>query len=206
MAKAPKKDLNLYTLVVGPKKSTMKKGVLYTILGVTAAVVLVGSYVGVRVYVGAQDRLVEEWTEKANDTDLQEKILDANEIASDIVVMRTVSNAYDEIRIVIDGSKAYTTDTFVEQLIGCETCILDGMTTQIADITSITYDGTTLSVTANSVESRYASFFVQNLQMLGIFQEIGYSGYSSSNDGYTYTVNGELTPYEPEESTEEATP
>lgn len=169
MAKAPKKDLNLYTLVVGPKKSTMKKGVLYTILGVTAAVVLVGSYVGVRVYVGAQDRLVEEWTEKANDTDLQEKILDANEIASDIVVMRTVSNAYDEIRIVIDGSKVYTTDTFVEQLIGCETCILDGMTTQIADITSITYDGTTLSVTANSVESRYASFFVQNLQMLGVF-------------------------------------
>lgn len=33
MAKLPKKDINLYPLVVAPKKNTMKKGALFGILG-----------------------------------------------------------------------------------------------------------------------------------------------------------------------------
>ena len=51
MAKLPKKDINLYPLVVAPKKNTMKKGVLFGILGTVAVLLLGGSYAGARIYV-----------------------------------------------------------------------------------------------------------------------------------------------------------
>ena len=40
MAKLPKKDINLYPLVVAPKKNTMKKGALFGILGTVAVLLL----------------------------------------------------------------------------------------------------------------------------------------------------------------------
>lgn len=43
MAKLPKKDINLYPLVVAPKKNTMKKGALFGILGTVAVMPVHGS-------------------------------------------------------------------------------------------------------------------------------------------------------------------
>ena len=45
MGKTPKKDINLYPLVVAPKKNTMKKGALYVVLGAAAVVLLAGGFV-----------------------------------------------------------------------------------------------------------------------------------------------------------------
>ena len=55
MAKLPKKDINLYPLVVAPKKNTMKKGALFGILGTVAVLLLGGSYAGARIYVHTQE-------------------------------------------------------------------------------------------------------------------------------------------------------
>lgn len=84
MAKLPKKDINLYPLVVAPKKNTMKKGVLFGILGTVAVLLLGGSYAGARIYVHTQENLVSEMETKANDTALMEKINNANAVANDI--------------------------------------------------------------------------------------------------------------------------
>ena len=46
MAKLPKKDINLYPLVVAPKKNTMKKGALFGILGTVAVLLLGGCAAG----------------------------------------------------------------------------------------------------------------------------------------------------------------
>ena len=84
MAKIPKKDMNLYPLVVAPKKNTVKKGALFAVAGAAAVVLLVGGYVGARVYVHTQENLVAEMQEKANDAELMEKINNANAVAADI--------------------------------------------------------------------------------------------------------------------------
>ena len=97
MAKLPKKDINLYPLVVAPKKNTMKKGVLFGILG-TVAVLLGGSYAGARIYVHTQENLVSEMETKANDTALMEKINNANAVANDISTLRTAGDVYTEVR------------------------------------------------------------------------------------------------------------
>lgn len=73
MAKIPKKDMNLYPLVVAPKKNTVKKGALFAVAGAAAVVLLVGGYVGARVYVHTQENLVAEMQEKANDAELMER-------------------------------------------------------------------------------------------------------------------------------------
>ena len=105
MAKIPKKDMNLYPLVVAPKKNTVKKGALFAVAGAAAVVLLVGGYVGARVYVHTQENLVAEMQEKANDAELMEKINNANAVAADINTLRTAGNAYSEIRVKIDGSQ-----------------------------------------------------------------------------------------------------
>ena len=84
MAKLPKKDINLYPLVVAPKKNTMKKGALFGILGTVAVLLLGGGYAGARIYVHTQENLVSEMETKANDTALMEKINNANAVANDI--------------------------------------------------------------------------------------------------------------------------
>ena len=123
MAKIPKKDMNLYPLVVAPKKNTVKKGALFAVAGAAAVVLLVGGYVGARVYVHTQENLVAEMQEKANDAELMEKINNANAVAADINTLRTAGNAYSEIRVKIDGSQEYCdnfSDDLVEKLVSCE--------------------------------------------------------------------------------------
>ena len=105
MAKLPKKDINLYPLVVAPKKNTMKKGVLFGILGTVAVLLLGGSYAGARIYVHTQENLVSEMETKANDTALMEKINNANAVANDISTLRTAGDVYTEVRTTIDGTQ-----------------------------------------------------------------------------------------------------
>ena len=101
MAKLPKKDINLYPLVVAPKKNTMKKGALFGILGTVAVLLLGGSYAGARIYVHTQENLVSEMETKANDTALMEKINNANAVANDI---KKLTNLHGEITVPGDKS------------------------------------------------------------------------------------------------------
>lgn len=193
MAKVPKKDINLYSLVVAPKKNTAKKGVMFGALGIAAVVLMGGSYAAVRVYVKVQEDQVEELQEKANDPELLEKIAHANAVAEDINLVRTAGNAYSTIRLSIDSSRFYNddfTEELIQQLISCETRTMpNNEQEQIATITALAYDGSTLSITANSPDSQYVSAFVTNLTHLNLFSDISYSGYALSNEVYTYTVN-----------------
>ena len=106
MAKLPKKDINLYPLVVAPKKNTMKKGALFGILGTVAVLLLGGGYAGARIYVHTQENLVSEMETKANDTALMEKINNANAVANDISTLRTAGDVYTEVRATIEDRKS----------------------------------------------------------------------------------------------------
>lgn len=193
MAKLPKKDINLYPLVVAPKKNTMKKGVLFGILGTVAVLLLGGSYAGARIYVHTQENLVSEMETKANDTALMEKINNANAVANDISTLRTAGDVYTEVRATIDGTQEICdnfSEDLVQKLVGCEKTVSPGRgEIQVAEITGLSYDGSTLSIAASSTDSQYVSTFVTNLTRLDLFSSITYDGYSLSDSVYTYTVN-----------------
>ena len=72
--KTPEKDINLYLLVAGPKKSTMKKGLLFTVLGIAAVVLMAVGFTSLKVYQSTQEKLVAELEEKTQDPALLEKI------------------------------------------------------------------------------------------------------------------------------------
>lgn len=208
MAKTPKKDINLYTLVAAPKKKTVKKGAFFTAIGIVAVVLLGGSYAGVRIYVHTQEQIVAELQGKANDTELMEKIANANAVAADISTLRTAGNAYSEVRKEIDQSRSYCddfSDELVEQLLGCETFHTAWEDITVATITGLSYDGSTLSISASASDSRYVSYFVTNLTHLGFFSDISYSGYVLSGEEYTFTVNAVFVEHVYEETTEPAT-
>ncbi len=197
--------------MAGPKKSTqIKRGVLFSVLGIAAVVILGGTYGGIQVYSHVLSNSAEEWQAKANDEELLAKIADANEIASEIAVLRTAAGAYESVRIEIDSSEQYSqnfTRDLVDQLISCETRVLSGEKTQVALVTALSYDGTTLSISAESSSSQYASFFVQSVSNLDIFDRVSYAGYTSNNGVYTYTVTATFPEYVPstdEEAEEEA--
>lgn len=208
MAKTPKKDINLYTLVVAPKAKTVKKGALITVIGIVAVLLLGGSYAGVKIYVHTQDKIVAALQEKANDTELMEKIANANAVAADIGTLRTAGNAYAEVRKEIDHSRSYCddfSDDLTEKLLSCETYSTAQEDITVATITGLSYDGVVLSITANSTNSTYVSFFVTNLTRLGIFSDISYSGYVLSDTEYTYTISAVFVEHVYEETTEPAT-
>lgn len=192
MAKTPKKDINLYTLVIGPKKSTMKKGVLFAVIGIVSVVLLSGSYVGVRFYVKMQEKVVSELEEKANDSELLAKIQNANAVAADIGTMRTAGQAYAQVRTEIDSSQRYCDDfspDLIQKLTSCEYYSLLGERVRIAAITNISYDGTVMEITATSPDSHYISYFVDSLNRLKLFSDISYTGYTLSGEEYTFTIN-----------------
>ena len=182
MGKTPKKDINLYPLVVAPKKNTMKKGALYVVLGAAAVVLLAGGFVGTKIY-----KLVTEMEQKADDSDLREKIKNADAVAADIAVERTAGNAYTELRKQIDSSWYYNDDfttDLVDQLKSCETA----QNETIASITGLSFDGTVLHITAESISSQSVSAFVKNLRNLDAFSNVSYSGYTLTDGVYTYEV------------------
>lgn len=187
MGKTPKKDINLYPLVVAPKKNTMKKGALYVVLGAAAVVLLAGGFVGTKIYKDTQSKLVTEMKQKADDSDLREKIKNADAVAADIAVERTAGNAYTELRKQIDSSWYYNDDfttDLVDQLKSCETA----QNETIASITGLSFDGTVLHITAESISSQSVSAFVKNLRNLDAFSDVSYSGYTLTDGVYTYEV------------------
>lgn len=200
MAKLPKKDINLYPLVVAPKKNTMKKGALFGILGTVAVLLLGSSYAGARIYVHTQENLVSEMEAKANDTTLMEKINNANAVANDISTLRTAGDVYTEVRTTIDGTQEICdnfSEDLVQKLVGCEKTVSPSRgEIQVAEITGLSYDGSTLSIAASSTNSQYVSTFVTNLTRLDLFSSITYDGYSLSDSVYTYTVNAVFKPAE----------
>lgn len=208
MAKTPKKDINLYTLVAAPKTKTAKKGVLFTVIGIAAVLLLGGSYAGVRIYVHTQEKIAIALEKKANDTELMEKIKNANAVAADIGTLRTAGNAYTEVRKEIDQSRVYCDDfleDLIEKLLSCETFVTSQGDFSVATITGLSYADATLSISASSADSNYVSYFVTNLTRLGIFSDISYSGYTLTDEEYTYTINAVFVEHVYEETTEPAT-
>lgn len=210
MAKLPKKDINLYPLVVAPKKNTMKKGALFGILGAVAVLLLGGGYAGARIYVHTQENLVSEMETKANDTALMEKINNANAVANDISTLRTAGDVYTEVRAAIDGTQEICdnfSEDLVQKLVGCEKTVSPSRgEIQVAEITGLSYDGSTLSIAASSTNSQYVSTFVTNLTRLDLFSSITYDGYSLSDSVYTYTVNAVFKPAETAETDADGNP
>lgn len=210
MAKLPKKDINLYPLVVAPKKNTMKKGALFGVLGTVAVLLLGGGYAGARIYVHTQENLVSEMETKANDTALMEKINNANAVANDISTLRTAGDVYTEVRATIDGTREICdnfSEDLVQKLVGCEKTVSPSRgEIQVAEITGLSYDGSTLSIAASSTNSQYVSTFVTNLTRLDLFSSITYDGYSLSDSVYTYTVNAVFKPAETAETDADGNP
>lgn len=206
--KMPRKDINLYTLVVGPKKSTMKKGVLFAVIGILAVVLLGGGFAAAKVYAVTQEKIASELEAKTNDPALQEKLQHVNDLAQDIATMRTAGNAYSTIRTEIEFGARSNCDDFtldlVEQLVSCEDYSVGETTREIATITGLSFDGQTLQITAQSVDSRNVSFFVSNLVHLGIFSDVSYDSYTLSETSYTYVVNAVFTAHDYTEETTEA--
>ena len=210
MAKLPKKDINLYPLVVAPKKNTMKKGALFGILGTVAVLLLGGGYAGARIYVHTQENLVSEMETKASDTALMEKINNANAVANDISTLRTAGDVYTKVRTTIDGTQEICdnfSEDLVQKLVGCEKTVSPSRgEIQVAEITGLSYDGSTLSIAASSTNSQYVSTFVTNLTRLDLFSSITYDGYSLSDSVYTYTVNAVFKPAETAETDADGNP
>ncbi len=219
--KMPKKDINLYTLVVGPKKSTMKKGVLFTVIGIAAVLLLGGGFAAAKVYAVSQDKIAADLEKKVNDPELQEKLQHVNELAKDIAMMRTAGNAYGAIRTEIDYNAKSSCDDFtvdlVEKLVSCEEYNISAEDNHIATITALSFEDQTLHITADSVDSRNISFFVSNLTRLGIFSDVSYESYALteknvtygeekvSNSVYTYVVDAVFVTHVYEEEPEETT-
>ena len=81
MAKIPKKDMNLYPLVVAPKKNTVKKGALFAVAGAAAVVLLVGGcvvvgWLAVRLFLQAkrEEKALEQETEQLHAAVAQENL------------------------------------------------------------------------------------------------------------------------------------
>ena len=122
-----------------------------------------------------------------------EKINNANAVANDISTLRTAGDVYTEVRATIDGTQEICdnfSEDLVQKLVGCEKTVSpDRGEIQVAEITGLSYDGSTLSIAASSTDSQYVSTFVTNLTRLDLFSSITYDGYSLSDSVYTYTVN-----------------
>ena len=97
------------------------------------------------------------------------------------------------MRATIDGTQEICdnfSEDLVQKLVGCEKTVSPGRgEIQVAEITGLSYDGSTLSIAASSTDSQYVSTFVTNLTRLDLFSSITYDGYSLSDSVYTYTVN-----------------
>lgn len=212
MAKASKKDINLYTLVVGPKKHTVKTGLIIGIIGVAALVIMGGTFAGLRVYANIQEAKVAELEEKTNDPVLKEKLEHVNEVMEQISILRAAGDVYKEVRLDIMQSEAYCDDftlDLVDKLRSCEKGMVMNEEVIYAEITALAYSGDVLQITAESTDSRNISRFVDRLNDLGLFASISYDGYSFQEEvGYVYTVNAVFYEhvYEmPEETTEKST-
>ncbi len=210
MAKASKKDINLYTLIAGPKQHNVKTGLIVGIIGVAALVIMGGTFAGLRVYANIQEDKAAELQEKTNDPVLKEKLQHVNEVMEQISVLRAAGNVYKDVHLDILQSAAYP-DNFtldlVDKLIGCETDFIYNENVTLAEITALAYAEDVLQITAVSDDSRNISRFVDRLNTLGLFKSIYYDGYAFQEEvGYVYTVNAQFHDrvYELPEETEEA--
>ncbi len=209
MAKASKKDINLYTLLVSPKKHTVKTGLIFGVIGIAAVVVMGGAFAGLKVYAGSQEKKVQSLEEKTKDPVLLEKLSRVQEISDQIGVLRTAGDVYKEVHLQRIQSQGYrddfTTD-LVEKLESCEDGFMYNQPTHLAEITGLSYSAKTLYITAQSEESKYISVFVDRLKGLGLFESLSYSGYTlQEENGYVYTVNAVFHPREYEIPTEPTT-
>ncbi|MGN0584331.1 MAG: hypothetical protein ACI4JD_02645 [Ruminococcus sp.] len=218
MAKVSKKDINLYALIAGPSKRTVKTGLIFGVIGIAALVLMGGAYTGLKIYANTRHDNVTELEEKTSDPVLVEKLNSVNELMNQIAVLRSSGDVYKSVRLQIIQSQAYRDDftpDLIETLRSCEYMAASGEIVQLATIKGLSYDGSVLYISAESADSRRISDFVDRLKALDLFSEVSYNGYSLATEtGYGYTVEAvfqsheyELTsePAEGEEQTGEGT-
>lgn len=198
MAKVSKKDINLYALIAGPSKRTVKTGLIFGVIGIAALVLMGGLYTGLKIYANTRYDNVTELEEKTSDPVLVEKLNSVNELMNQIAVLRSSGDVYKSVRLQIIQSQAYRdnfTPDLIETLRSCEYMAASGEIVQLATIKGLSYDGSVLSISAESADSRSISDFVDRLKDLDLFSEVSYSGYSLATEtGYGYTVEAVFQP------------
>ncbi len=208
MAKTSKKDINLYNLIASPKSHTVKTGLIFGVIGITAVVIMGGTFAGLKVYANSQEKRVEILAEKTKDPVLLEKLSRVQEISDQISVLRTAGDVYKEVHLQRIQSQGYRDDftiDFVSKLESCEEGVVYNRQTHLAEITDLSYSNKTLYITAESSDSKYVSIFVDNLNSTGLFSDLSYGGYTRQDGtGYVYTVNATFYPREYELPTEVA--
>lgn len=210
MAKTAKKDINLYALVAGDQKRTVKTGLIAIVAGLAALVLMGSAYAGLKIYAASQQNAVQVLQQKTEDPVLKEKLSKVNELMQQINTLRSSGDVYKKVRLNIIYSQAYCddfTDEFIDTLRTSETIVSAGNIVRLATITGLSYDGSQLHITATSSDNRHISNFMDRLNSLELFSEISYSGYSlATESGYTFTVNATFYPHEyelPPENEEE---
>lgn len=210
MAKVAKKDINLYALVAGPSKRTVKTGLIAAIAGAAALVLMGGAFAGLKIYAGSQENAVEVLQQKTQDPVLIEKLNSVSELMKQINTLRSSGDVYKQVRLDIIQSQSYCDDftpEFIETLRTSETIVSAGSIIQLAEITGLSFDGSVLHITATSTDNRNVSNFIDRLNSLGLFSQISYGGYSlATENGYTFTVDAVFYPHEyemPSENEEE---
>lgn len=211
MAKTSKKDINLYALVAGNQKRTVKTGLIAAIAGVAVLVLMGGAFAGLKVYAKSQENAVHVLQQKTEDPVLKEKLSKVNELMQQINTLRSSGDVYKQVRLDIIYSQAYCddfSDDFIETIKSSETVVSAGNIIRLATITGLSYDGTTLHISAVSADNRDISNFIDRLNSLGLFSQISYGGYSlATESGYSFTVDAQFYPHEyelPSENEEDA--
>lgn len=211
--KLPTKDINFYTIVAGPTTATKaQNNAIWFIIGAGVLVVMIGVFAGVKIYSASIENDLEDAQAELDDPETQEKLSQMSQLQSEVNIMQKAADAYEETRDIIDSAEWYTeniTDEFITQLLSCQEGTSYGAPIQVAMITNIEYSDSesndetigVLEISAQSSNSRYASFFSENLIDLGIFDDVTYSGYSydSSDDVYEYTIECTFAAYVSEE-------
>lgn len=214
MAKISKKDINFYSQLASPTTTKIKTGAIVGVAAIVMVVLMIGGYVGLKVYNTSITKQIDDLQVKMEDQVLAEKISKANDVASEISILRTAGDAYSQVRTEINENQRYVddfSDTLNEQLLSCENYTSNGKTTRVATIEGYSYDDEILTITATSTDSACVSFFVSNINKLGLFESVTYSGYEVEEDEesgtsvYNYTVDAVFLTHDYTETEEETT-
>lgn len=209
MAKAVKKDINLYALVAGPSKRTVRTGLIAILAGAAALVLMVTGFIGIKIYANTQSNAVAVLQQKTQDPVLKEKLSKVNELMEQIDTLRRSGDVYKQVRLDIIYSQSYCddfSDEFIETIKSSETIVAAGSVVRLATITGLSYDGTTLHITATSTDNRNISNFIDRLGSLDLFSQIDYGGYSlATENGYSFTVDAVFCTHEYELPSEDET-
>lgn len=156
-ARLPRKDINMYVLVAGPSKAkTAQTSILFIMLGILLVLLLIAGFVAVRIYVSVLNRRVADMQATLKNNNMSEQVAQSNELAQQINTLRTANEIYTSVRSDEIAPKAQYVDDFsldlVDRIFTCENRMTANGVEKIAILNALSYDFTSLSITAYSGE------------------------------------------------------